>query len=180
MKLLNFQMFEKLEDDSSVFHGFYGSHHRAEKFDESLIENGNPDDGPGIYLSSSENEARNNGGPYVTPVTVKTHKLVSTHGVAKKTDISFLINAAPNIEEQLKKFDEDKAKAFFKAVDSINHGQTPHNIFLNIWNTFYNGDAKAFCAALVKGGYDATTLSKGTFVLYVVYNPKIITINQIK
>jgi hypothetical protein len=168
---------ENLEDEGGVFKAFFGSDKKPSKFTDKLAVD-DKEDGPGIMLSSDENDARKFG-PYVTEVTLDLKRVVPVRGSTKKVEMLFLMNNAPEMEDSLHKFDKDDPReAFFKAADKMMHGQTPHNVFHNVWHVFYQDDLERYMKNMRGLGYDGCVVPMRRLTRYVVYNPERVKISE--
>ncbi len=157
---------------------YHGSNHKINSFSDEFVGNGIDQEGPGIYFTSSENEAAGYG-EYLYRVDLNPNKLVSTKpGITPKKEIEFLMKKAPNLEDTLYNWGENKNQAYAAAFKAMtDSGESPHEVFQSIWYDFYRKNPIEYVRNMIKLRYDGVLVDKAynNVKHLVVFNPDIIS-----
>ncbi len=165
---------DKMEPEMII--AYHGSKNKISKFTDEYVGKGNDQEGPGIYFSSSENNARGSG-PYVTKASLKLNKVVSRLNPPRRNDIIYMVQHAPDKDDVLQDWAEDPRKAYFMILDSIMEKKNAHACFQSVWYELYRKSPTAYVKNMVKLGYDGVIVPRSEGVThYVVFNPKAIEI----
>ena len=163
---------------------YHGTDHDITNFTDEFVggENANDQEGPGIYFTSSiENAGRF--GKNVYKVILKPRKLanIAPKNVVSTAIVTGLIKASPSInvnnEDALSNWGMNPAIALRKAVASImQYAENEKDLFQQIWIDFYRNYPVEFVRNMVKIGYDGELLERVDDVTHIIiYNPNSIT-----
>lgn len=155
----------------------------ANKFmtDETIMQ-----EGPGIYLTSSIEDAQRYG-QYIHEVEWKPKKRLPT----KKTSYPMahyrvfllrFIKKSPDWKDSAMNWDENPDKGVRDALDSILESyETPKERFEQIWYDFYRNDPALYCQNMARVGYDGFIIEKNNGVKHaIVFNPSTIHILNVQ
>jgi hypothetical protein len=160
---------------------YHGSETHVKEFTTDLVEKGEEHEGPGIYFSSTENDARMHGGPYITKVRLRLNRLVSSRSTITeeiRTQLQYMVNVAPDKDETLLNWGKDPRKANDAAMDSICSKGSPDKAFQAVWEMFYKKRSKQYVNNMSeKNGYDGVEIWRTQGVKrYIVFNPRSVKI----
>ena len=170
---------------------YHGTTHKIANFSNEFVggKEANDQEGPGIYFTSSWNNARSYG-PYVYTVKLKESQAISTElGSAPAKQIEWLIKNAPNWEDTVQNFDENVSVGLRKAVKSIlEYEDTPHKQFQQVWVDFYRYRPVDYVKNMVKLGYDIVYIKNLESMIAgeknithaIVLNPAIIQVVEVE
>jgi len=165
---------------------YHGSKEKLTSFDLARVGKGNDQEGPGFYFTNSRKDALAYANPngYLHAVKVTARKLVPLKGKVNAKDIEALLRKAPNLDDKLLNWDEDKDTAFSKALSGIlQYTKNPQDAFQQVWYDFYKGDEAAFLKEVVALGYDAAIpdpAKRGGATHVVVFNPAVIKVVSVE
>lgn len=166
-------------------------------FDISFSGKGHDQEGPGIYFTSDENDARSymhgkDSQGKVLKVKLNLNKVVSLRGNVNREEVRNLIlwslgitneEELDNVSEEkfyesnLSNYGEDIYSAFSNGFNSIiRYNKGAHDCFMTVWYEFYRNDPVEYLRGMVKLGYDGVIIPKDGLYHYVVFNPNIIEI----
>lgn len=173
---------------------YHGSNIKFDRFEANIefmaSEDNFMQEGPGIYLTSSEKDASRYG-KFIYEVEWKPKKLLST----KKQKISPFIlakiaKASPDWKLAVSNWDEEPEEGLQIAVGSIIESfDNPKDYFEQIWFDFYKNYSIEYISNMVKLGYDGFTVQKqpGNFNLFdepvthaIVFNVATLQIINVK
>lgn len=163
---------------------YHGTDHDITNFTDEFVggENANDQEGPGIYFTSSiENAGRF--GKNIYKVILKPRKLadVARKNIVPTFIVTALIKASPSIkvdnEDSLSNWGMNPAIALRKAVASvIEYSENEKDLFQQIWIDFYRNYPVEFVRNMVKIGYDGELLERVDNITHIIiYNPNSIT-----
>lgn len=164
---------------------FHGSKHRIKNFTDEFVgaRDAVDQEGPGIYFTSSWDDARSYG-PYVYTVKLNSRKKVSTQSGknAPLREIEWLIRQAPEWEENAQNWHENPSIGLKKAAkDFIEYNDSPHQQFMQVWYDFYRYSPKEYVRNMTKLGYDIIYIERNNGVIHaIVLNPSIIEFVEMK
>lgn len=175
--------FTDLYEAPMVF--YHGSNSPIKQFTLDFVNhNAVNQSGPGIYLTSSVDDAKRYG-KFVHHLTVKVVKsrIMPDKKALPRELVQKLLWDAPNREDNLMDWDENPQKALRKAVDAVMGRHAPNEFrqaMETIWYDHYRGEEKVWLQKMVELGYDGfmVTHSDNT-VHYICFNPSVITIDGI-
>ena len=179
MKLLS--LLESIE----IF--YHGSNTKIEKFTLDFLSSSTNIDqeGPGIYLTSSEKDAMMYG-HYLHKVSVKIVKsrMMPEKRMLNPTFVSHLISKAPNYVDNMTNWAENINKARRLATDAIMSAYGPSDYreaMESIWGDHYRNDSKVWLNTMVSKGWDGFILDRADIFHekskhLIVFNPEILTI----
>ena len=162
---------------------FHGTPKPIERFSDDFVGQGNDQNGPGIYFTTSDEDAwsyaRKGPNGVVYKVELNFRKLVPKVGKVKDSEITSLVQWADNYQDKLLNWgseDVNEDMRLFKA--SLSREKTPIDVFQSIWYSFYRYQPVDFVRNMVTLGYDGFIVDRGfTNVKHaIVYNPKIIKV----
>ena len=174
------------EAAESTVEMYHGSPTQISKFMDDFVggKDANDQEGPGIYFTSSWQNARSYGG-YIYTVKLSPIKVVSTQEGknASPKELEWLMKQAPDWEGTAQNWDENPMRGLKIAVnDFIKYNENPHNQFLQVWIDFYRDNPVEYVRNMTKLGYDAVIVDNlnslhalGENVKHIiVLNPSII------
>lgn len=145
----------------------------------SMNSGGHQQEGPGIYFSNSEKDARMYGN--VMKVELNFRKTVPVQGAIPRQEIETMMRQAPDLEDVLMDWGEDPNQAFQAALQGMLQCTGPHDAFQQVWIDFYhrgNYDQE-YLNNMVALGYDGVIVPKDGVVHAIVFNPQTVqVINQ--
>lgn len=177
---------EIVNGDYIVYHG---SPHKIAKFSDDFVgrKEATDQNGPGIYFTTSEDEARGyaGAGGYVYKVKLHVDKLLESTEASKavlnklRDEVSDLIMMAPNWKESAEEFGYGDAK---KGLETMLNGFIEYNsnekdVFLQTWIDVYRDEPIQYVRNMVRLGYEGVIITPeetqgGTHI--VLYNPNLI------
>lgn len=131
-------------------------------------------EGPGIYLTNSENEAKG----YGTNIQklVKNEKANIIDKTSKKltnAQIKKVINSLSSDDKTtvLSNWDMNESVAMNNLINAVKDGETTHEQLMNIWADVYNHqDPEAFVNAMKSLGIDGVKIEKPKGYHIIIYN----------
>jgi len=154
---------------------YHGSETEIVAFDIGFSGNGIDKEGPGIYFTSSKQDALHYGNK-IHNVILDLKKTVSTKGRPNVSNIKKLILWACNLQNEnelqgideerywemaLSNYGENPCQAFVEAVNSYStYTQSSHEAFNTISNDFYKNNPIDFIKNMVKLGYDGVIIPR--------------------
>lgn len=177
------------------YNAFHGTTCNIKAFNLDNIGKGNDQEGPGIYFTSSPEDASSYSldiGGRVYPVCLNFNKVVPLEGQINENEIKLLILHSLGIDaiddlynldtdifwdNPLSNWGENPISAFNDAVDSIiNYSSSPHDAFMQVWYDFYKNNSKDYLLEMQQLGYDGVIIPKQDGIYhYIVFNPEIIS-----
>ena len=162
-------------------------------FDISFSGKGHDQEGPGVYFTSSEDDARGYGSQgKVLKVRLNLNKVVPLKGKANSEEVKKLILWSLGItseeelenvsdekfyESNLSNFGEDIYSGFRDCLNSvIKYSKSPHDCFMTVWYELYRNVPTDYLKNMVKLGYDGVIVPKVGCYHYVVFNTNAIEI----
>lgn len=164
---------------------YHGSNTKIEEF--HLINVSNPDathqEGPGIYLTSSIDDARRYG-KFIHVVKAKLAKSRTMPDNRKfgPDFIRRLISLSPDKADALSNWDENPSKAMNMAVSSIidSYGPSDYRQALEqVWADFYMGHEDKWLSKLRVFGWDGFIVQQSGLQHLICFNPEILTIQEV-
>lgn len=187
-----FEGYDELEENllpeskNRSYDMFHGSETQIKQFIDDFVggKDANDQEGPGIYFTSSYQNARSYG-PYVYSVKLTPNKIVSTKDGqnAPLKEIEWLMKNAPDWKSTAENWNENPMLGLkLAAKDFIQYNDNPHQQFLQVWIDFYRDNPVDYVRNMVKLGYDAiiidnlnSMLANETNITHIiVLNPSII------
>ena len=168
---------------------YHGSDNKIDKFviaNEFMIDETIMKEGPGIYLTTSFDDARQYG-KFIYEVEWKPKKLLSTKK-ARGTEanlywLSTFIKFSPDWKDDAMNWNEDPIKGLRMAVESIIESyETPKERYEQVWYDFYRNDPALYCQKMANRGYDGFIIDRQEGVKHaIVFNPTtLVILNVIK
>jgi hypothetical protein len=176
--------------ESIEIEAFHGTPHEIQKFSDDFVGEGVDQEGPGIYFTTSEEDAygyarKSEGHGKVYKVRLSLNKLIKEKGKVKTSEIDSLIEWAPNFEEKLMDWGHEDLPSNLKEFKaSLNREQSvkgPKGVFLSIWYDLYRYAPQEYVRNMVLLGYDGLIVQKDFLSAkhIIVYNPKSIKVLDI-
>jgi len=167
---------------------YHGSNTKITNFVDDFVggEQANDLEGPGIYFSTSRENAEYFG-TYVHEVIITPKKLLTERpNGGTNTELTKLAKMAPEWEETAQNWSENPHIGIVKAInDFISFNYNQKDRFLQVWIDFYRNAPKEYVRNCVKLGYDGIVVDKHMMMEgkplkhYIIYNPSIIQIKQV-
>jgi hypothetical protein len=181
-KLLRENLLKEIKTIKPII-AYHGSPNKILKFVDEFVggEKANDQEGPGIYFTSSFDNAGHYG-EYVHTVTLSPRKLISMAPSSNK--ISGLINKmvlmAPDWQMSAQNYDENPRIGLRNFIEAtIDYNDTEKDVVQQIWYDFYRYNPIDFVRNMVKLGIDGIMVPKDNGVIhYIIYNPSIIKIQD--
>ena len=169
---------ELLESPAQISIFYHGSDSEIDVFtlDKLATGTGYDEKGPGIYLTSSESDARMYG-KYVHKVTVKIPKsrLLQPNKKIGPDTIRRMISLSPDKIRSLQNWDENPVVAMNNAVESIfsSYSDDYREACHQIWFDFYYPDHTIkYLNIMIRWGWDGFLVPKREGVVHlIVFNP---------
>lgn len=157
---------------------YHGSKTKISKFSNEFAgaREATDQEGPGIYFTSSEKEARGYGS-YVYKVQINPKKIVSTKvGKAPADEIRKLIMAAEDWEYHAQNYDENPKRGLEQFIKGLyDYNETPHDQFQQAWIDFYKDNPREYLSNMTKFGYSGVLIEKYDGIQhFVLFDPSII------
>jgi len=162
---------------------YHGRTTKSSEFSFDYVGGGNDNEGPGFYFTSDPtdawyNYAKNNG--ILISAYLTLDKVVSTTKKPSEKVVRYLITHAPNLEDTLINWDENRRVAIENAVGSMMSYDTEHTAYQSVWYDFYymgENNSKSYLLNMIKLGFDGIIIQKSQGVAhYIMFNPSSIDI----
>jgi hypothetical protein len=180
---MRFSELTKLNEAKEVF--YHGSNTQITQFTTEFIGKGDGSDqeGPGIYLTSSADDAKKYG-KYIHVVDAKVVKsrLLRDSVKTREHGIRLMIYKAPDKDDILTDWDENPERAYRKAVEGImdSYPDCYREALEQVWADFYPNDAEAYLSRLRGWGYQGFKLDRSDGIVhFICWDPSILTIREI-
>lgn len=141
-------------------------------------------EGPGIYLTSSIEDARRYG-KFVHTVTAKIVKsrMMPDKRTINETFVRALIKRSPEADDELMNWDENPARALNAAAGSIMDSYGPNQYreaMEQIWYDFYKGHEEIWFSKMRVAGWDGFILDRADGVKhFICFNEEILSIEGV-
>lgn len=165
---------------------YHGSPHKISSFSDEFVggKEATDQEGPGIYFTTSVDEARKytGDGGYLYKVQLTPKKLLSDDPNFDldylNKPITQLIKMAPNWKQVARGYDEGIDEMIYKYVGM---SQSEKEAFVNLFNDVYSNNAVSYVRNMVKLGYDGVYLpSRDGGAHIVIYNLSVIKLLDIE
>ena len=163
---------------------YHGAPRPIEKFSDDFVGNGVDQEGPGIYMTTNEEDAagyarKSEGDGRIYKVIIHLKKPIPSKGKVKESEIDTLIDWAPDFESKLMDWGSEvleENRRLFK--QSLKREKTPKDVFLAIWYNLYRYVPQEYVRNMVLLGYDGFIVQKEFMNTkhIIVYNPKCIEV----
>lgn len=167
------------EITNKYIEAYHGSTKLFKSFDLSYSAKENDLHGPGIYFTTSKDEALHYGNFLIT-VKLKLQKVIKKNQKANIDIVKKMINMAPDKDDVLSDFAENPKIAFDNAVKQLFVENDAKETYERIAHTFYKDDNKLYCENMSSLGFDAVQVKTHIGYQYIVLNLKAIDIVSIK
>lgn len=167
---MRFKQFLK-ESSENTFKVFRGFTYNDSSLSLEIVSTGNPNYGPGIYFSSSSEDAKKYG-KYILEAELTLSKTVSYQDKPSEDHVKSLLKNSPNFKNTIK----DKFQDSFKeALEHYGRFTNEKDAFVNIFKDFYAPHyGRQFCVVMKNLGFDAMKSPENPPETFVVYNLKAI------
>ena len=181
--------FKEYMKEGVEIEAYHGSPHQINKFTDDFVGEGVDQEGPGIYMTTNEEDAygyarksENGGTGKVYKVILQMNKVIKDKGRVKESEIDSMIRWCEDYEEKLMDWGSENLEEnmrLFKA--SLKRENTPKDVFLSIWYNLYRYKPVDYVRNMVSLGYDGLIVQKEFMNTkhIVVYNPKVIKVQEI-
>lgn len=189
MRLTRIPLFEETLNEMAKrsFTAYHGSPSEIKKFtiDNVGREEATDQEGPGIYLTSSYNDAAVYG-KYVHKIKVKSGNFYdeSERFSKMRPKILAIMKMAKDWKETAENFDENPNKGILVALDSfMQYSQNEKDLLQSVWHDFYRYAPVDFVRNCVKNGIDGIVVKReqgGENVEHIIiYNADLIEIEEV-
>ena len=141
-------------------------------------------EGPGIYLTNSIDDALHYGNIVHTVKTIRAPRLVPEKKSFSITTIKELINLSPNKEDILQDWDQKPEIAIAKASRAIYDRWGPNKfreMLEQVWYDFYRETPKEWLNILTTNlKYDGFILPRPGVKHFICFNPEILEITKVE
>jgi hypothetical protein len=188
--LLRENLFQEDKHKNLSLIAFHGSLTDFKNFSDEFVggKDATDQNGPGIYFTSSENEAYSYAGEKgklykveLNPRIIyddKPNKFTITPAIVKK-----LVLMADEWEDNAANYDYPASKGLNSFITStFNYNDNDKDVLLQVWINFYRYEGVKFvrnCVALGIDGIMVTDEIRGT-THYIIYNPNIVKLLEVK
>lgn len=186
MKILG--LYEGMISDAAIkpITAYHGTKHQISSFVDDFVggKEANDQEGPGIYFTTSLNNAMAYGNNvYQVELTPKKSVSVQENKNAPINHIEWLILQAPDWEDTAMNWSENPKVGYkIAAADFIKYNNNPHQQYLQVWYDFYRNNPVDYVKNMVKLGYDSIIIGGRNSLItgesdithFVVLNPQII------
>jgi len=165
--------------EGGEYQAYHGSETEIKKFSDEFVgaENATDQEGPGIYFTTSLDDARAYG-KHIYSVVLRPRKLVdeSSHQDVDTNELVELIKTGPDWEMHAQDWAEDPESGIHAAVDSMmQYSENEKDLFQQVWYDFFRYEPLLYVRGMVKLGYDGELINKENGRQHIiVYNPDII------
>jgi len=164
---------------------YHGSPTQIAKFTDDFVggKEAVDQEGPGIYFTSSKEEA-NGYGEFVYTATITPRLLLDktpTNPKKLRPLVTKMTMMAPEWEMHAQNYDENPKKGVNVFVDSaLDYNDTEKDVAQQIWYDFYKNEPVDYVRNMVKMGIDGLCIPKeyNDVTHYIIYNPTIIKVQQ--
>lgn len=166
---------------------YHGSNTVIETFDYTAREDATNQEGPGIYLTSSPNDAKMYGKHiHVVQAKIFKSRMMPEKRTLQRHFVQFLISKSPDADDVLTNWGSDRQSALRAAVDAImdRHGPNEYREAMeSIWYDYYRGYEREWlqrmCGAGV--GWDGFIVDRSEGLKhFICFNPKILKVLEVK
>lgn len=161
---------------------YHGSPNKIVNFTDEFVggKEANDQEGPGIYFTSSKENAAHYG-EFVYTVTLTPRLLLdkSTNVKKLKPTLTKLVKMATDWEMHAQNYNEHPVRGLNQFVeDAINYNDTEKDAIQQVWIEFYRQQGVQFVRNCVKLGIDGIAVPKDFdgITHYIIYNPAIIKV----
>ena len=167
---------ETISEGMSIRTFYHGSNHHITAFSLDHLGQGQGADqeGPGIYLTSSKEDAAKYGKIiHTVAVSIPKSRLLKKKR-ALRAGVESLIRRAPDRDEVLQNWDENPQIGFYKAVGSIMdaYGDDCREAYEAVWGDFYRDHSADYLRRLIRFGYDGFELPRQDGIVHLIaFNP---------
>ena len=164
---------------------YHGSDTKISSFVDDFVggKNATDQEGPGIYFTTSKENAQRYG-ENIYVATLMPRKLLSEKpSGGSYAELLKLAKMAPEWEDTAQNWDENPSVGIVKAVkDAIQYNENEKDRFLQIWIDFYRNNPRDYVKNCVKLGYDGIVVDRESMYIdepikhYIVYNASIIQV----
>jgi hypothetical protein len=172
-------LFNESTDFSAIF--YHGSPKKFEKFSDEFVggEDATDQEGPGIYFTTSAEEARSYG-EFIYEVRIDAQRFLDDETSSDSVNVDELyqlVKMADEWEMNAQDWAEDPDTGAMEAsYSAIEYNDNEKDCFLQMWIGFYRYDEVNFVRNMVKLGYDGILINRinGDGKHAIVYNLKVV------
>ena len=164
---------------------FHGSKHKITNFTDDFVggENATDQEGPGIYFTTSREEA-NAYGEFIYTVTLTPKLLLDTtptNSSKLRPLLTKMAKMAKDWQDKAQNFDENPLKGISVFVESaLDYNDTEKDVVQQVWIDFYKYEPTDYVRNMTKLGIDGLIVPRyskdGNHI--IVYNPSIIKLQN--
>jgi len=162
---------------------YHGSKTQITNFVDEFVggDNAIDQEGPGIYFTTSKEEAETYG-EYLYTVTLTPRQLMDeTPSNPRKLTpfITKMVRMAPEWKDKAQNYDENPLRGLNIFVEStLDYNDTEKDVAQQIWVEFYRYQPVDYVRNMVKMGIDGIKVKReyNDITHFIIYNPSIITV----
>lgn len=175
--LYSIQEDETENDGILVYHG---SNTNFNTFLTDFIggESATDQEGPGVYFTTSREDAEHYG-KYIYTIKLRPNRILSDNpkDTVSRKDMEKLIKMAEDWEMHAYDWDENLRIGLKMSVDAVMSEETPKDVITQVWFEYYRYQPVKYAKNAVSLGYDGISVNRDEGVIhYIIYNPQIISI----
>lgn len=133
-------------------------------------------EGPGIYFTNNLSDALSYGS-CVYEVELTPSKLLTASQKAIRSDVEFMVQTAPDVQDHLANWDENPKVAKRMAISAMLDTDNAIETYQSVWYDFYQNHPLEFIKKMPLLRIDGIKIEKIDNVIhYIIYNPACIRI----
>lgn len=169
---------------------YHGSPFKFDSFKVLNLNDAVEQNGPGVYLTTSEDEAkRYSQGNYIYKVEWTYNKILGDKEQSKsalsryagQVKKAFMMLDKERLETVLSNWGENSKQALNSVIETcIDSAFSEKDVFINVWAEGYMKRSVEFCSMMTKLGYDGHIIKFDGVDHIIAYNPENLKILEVK
>ena len=166
---------------------YHGTDKEITSFVDDFVggKNATDQEGPGIYFTTSKENAYRYGKNLYEAILRPRKLLTESPRGGNIPELMKLAKQAPNWGDTAMNWHENPSKGIVEAIQSaFKYNDNEKDRFLQIWIDFYRDSPLDYVRNCVKMGYDGIVVDRESIYInepikhYIIYNPQIIQVKQ--